>query len=249
MTRWRQPVCPTTLGLSPAMNEFVTERVKDVAAEVGAPKGKCQSDVVIVFTSEPQKLLDSMRAKAPALLGFHYPAQLKRIATLTHPIQAWYTTATAGGDRSAGMGGLAASNLAGPIGAGEGPGGATIDDGCCGTPGGCAGSRLTECLSNQIVAVVVIADRKQVDERPIGPIADYIAMLVLSKVDLDGDCGELASIVNLMSPKCADDVRPDVLTGADIAFLKALYQINMTELMWAQQDSVADLMAVNSAGK
>ena len=250
MTRWRQPVCPTTLGLDPAMNQFVTDRIKAVAAEVGAPQGNCKSDVVIVFTAKPQALMDSVRKKAPALLGFHYPAQAKRLATVTRPIQAWYVTATSSSASRAGLGGLAAGQLSGALGAGaqDGPG-VGIDDSDAPVAGGCAGSHFSDCLSNQIVAVVVVADRNEVADHTIGSIADYIAMMVLTKVDQGQDCSELDSISNLMAGKCdAAAVRPQALTLADLAYLKALYSINMTEVMWVQRDSVADIMAKVMAG-
>jgi hypothetical protein len=245
MTRWRQSVCPTTLGLPAAMNDFVSQRIKDVAAEVGAPSGPCKSNVVIVFTGQPQALLDGVRRKAPILLGFHYPAQAKQIATVTHPIQAWYVTATGGGGGHGGLGVAGTGLLQGAIGAADqdAGNGAAIDDGCCGTPGGCAGSRFTACLSNQIVAVVVVVNSGRIAGMTIGSVSDYIAMLVLTKVDLSQGCSEPDSITNLMASQCEDASKPTALTTGDIAYLKALYAINMGQLMWVQRDSVADIMA------
>jgi hypothetical protein len=251
MTRWRRSICPTTVGLSPAMNDFVSQRVKAVAAEVGAPVGPCKTDVEIIFSAEPQKLLDSIRAKAPVLLGFHYPAQARQLATVRYPIQAWYVTATQGGTAAGGRGGLGTGLLAGALGAAEGGTavGGVLDDGCCGTPGGCAGDHFSDCLSNQIAAVVVVADSRQVADRPIGAIADYISMLVLTKVDLASGCSELPSIVNLLSARCAADDRPTAMTSDDIAYLKALYRIEMARYLWVQRDSIADMMASGAASK
>lgn len=246
MTRWRQSICPTTLGLSDAMNAFVSERVKAVAAEVGAPSGPCKSNVVIVFTTEPQKLLDNVRKKAPTLLGFHYPAQAKRIARVNYPIQAWYVTATTSTGSGGGLGAAGAGVMQGALGAadqGAGVDSAVIDDDCCGTPGGCAGRGFTACLSNQIVAVIVVANRNQIAGMTIGSISDDIAMLVLTKVDLSQGCSEPASITNLMTTRCDEASKPTALTADDIAYLKALYAINMGQLMWVQRDSLADIMA------
>lgn len=246
MTRWRQSICPKTFGLSAAMNDFVSQHVKDVAADVGAPSGPCKSNVVIVFTSDPQKLLDSVRKKAPVLLGFHYPAQAKRIATVTQPIQAWYVTATTSGASGGGLGAAGTGILSGALGAadsGAGADGLAIDDGCCGTPGGCAGSHFTACLSNQIVAVIVVANPNQVAGMTIGSISDYIAMLVLTKVDPSQGCSDPASITNLFAARCDEGSKPTALTADDTAYLKALYSINMSQVMWVQQDSLADIMA------
>jgi hypothetical protein len=245
LTRWNQSVCPTTVGLSPAMNDFVSARVKAVAAEISAPHGPCKSNIVIVFTSKPQLLLDAVRKKAPVLLGFHYPSQVKRLATVRHPIQAWYVTATSSEASGGGLGGLGTGRLSGPVGAAaeNGPG-LSLDDGDSNMPSGCAGGHFTDCLSNQIVAEIIVADRDQVAGQTIGSIADYIAMLALSKVDLDQDCADLDSITNLMAAHCpAGANQPEALTRADIAYLKALYSINMGRVLWVQRDSVADIMA------
>jgi hypothetical protein len=245
MTRWRQPVCPTTLGLSAEMNAFVSQRVKDVAAEVGAPSGACQSDVVIVFTSQPQALLDGIRRQAPVLLGFHYPAQAKRLASVMHPIQAWYVTATASGAAHGGLGSVGTGLLQGALSAADsgGASGAVLDDGCCGAPGGCAGNHFSVCLSSEFVAAVVVVNRDRVAGMSIGPVADYVSMLVLSKVDLDQGCSQPESITNLLAAACPQDARPTALTDTDLAYLKALYAIDMARLMWVQRGSVADLMA------
>ena len=37
MTRWKDPLCPVTAGLPPDGNRLVTERVRQVAGQAGAP--------------------------------------------------------------------------------------------------------------------------------------------------------------------------------------------------------------------
>jgi hypothetical protein len=37
ISRWAKPVCPLTDGLTPGFNDFVTQRIKEVASRVGAP--------------------------------------------------------------------------------------------------------------------------------------------------------------------------------------------------------------------
>jgi hypothetical protein len=90
LTRWRTGICPVTNGLSAAMNAFVTARILAVAEAVGAPHQSppnCKSNVRILFTLEPQALLGALLKKDSRLLGFHYPQQEKRLATVEHPIQ------------------------------------------------------------------------------------------------------------------------------------------------------------------
>src|SRR5258705_7679881 len=97
MGKWVRPVCPVTTGLPQAMNKLVNDRVRAVAGMAGAPvaqKIPCAANIDIVFTRQPQALLDKVRKEHPALLGFHFVAQADNIATVRFPIQAWYTTET-----------------------------------------------------------------------------------------------------------------------------------------------------------
>src|SRR5436190_5978135 len=97
MAKWARGICPITAGLSPALNTLVTKRVREVAALAGAPlqgEANCKPNIDIVFTQNPQMLLDQVRKERPVLLGFHFAAQEGAIAAVRYPVQAWYTTET-----------------------------------------------------------------------------------------------------------------------------------------------------------
>jgi hypothetical protein len=47
----------------------------------------------VVFTAAPQDLVDDVHKTAPLYLGYHdNESQAERIATVSRPIQSWYTT-------------------------------------------------------------------------------------------------------------------------------------------------------------
>jgi hypothetical protein len=74
LTRWRTAICPLTRGLDPGLNAFVSARIRAVAAAVGAPHDEspaCKSNVQILFTLEPQQVLDEVAKQDSRLLGFH----------------------------------------------------------------------------------------------------------------------------------------------------------------------------------
>ena len=98
ITRWRNRICPVAKGLSPAFNAFVTARIAAVAATVGAPydAALCKYNIQILFTAEPQQVLDQLVKRDTRLLGFHYPQQTKKLTTFRGPIQGWYVTSTRG---------------------------------------------------------------------------------------------------------------------------------------------------------
>jgi hypothetical protein len=72
--------------------------LREIAAKAEAPVNastSCQTNIEIVFTTAPQALLDQVRKSHPVYLGYHYnDTQAEQLAKVTHPIQAWYTTAT-----------------------------------------------------------------------------------------------------------------------------------------------------------
>lgn len=79
-SRWLFPICPITVGLVPAENSRVTERIRQVAELVGAPfwkRGRCNTNAEIVFTDKPQDFLDTVADKRYRLLGGQ-PRQEKR---------------------------------------------------------------------------------------------------------------------------------------------------------------------------
>jgi hypothetical protein len=169
LSRWGGSVCPQTGGLPPAFNAYVSARVKAVAANIGAPVDKrpnrnfpCRPNLLIAFTTDPQKLMDDVRRRHPQMLGFHYAAQAERMARVEHPIQAWYMTGTKAQD-----------GLLEP------------DDEFHRMPTGSAGSRLSVRLESQFVAVLVIVDSNKILGHQIGAISDDVAMLSLSHAGTD----------------------------------------------------------------
>ena len=258
LARWTQNICPATVGLPPAFNAFVTRRVREVAAEVGAPVKageRCQTNIQIIFTSEPQKVVDGLRDKAPVLLGAKFPAQAKRIATVSHPIQAWYALDVSGqsgsqsfgaGQTTGGSGGASEGMGSGMMSMGMGSagrsGGTSMDFFGGGSPSGTMGTRLNEGRQSQFGAVIVVADANRASDYDVGPIADYVALLALSQTNSQDACGGLPSITDLLATTCEATVRSEKLTDEDLAYLKALYATNPSNALWVQQANITERM-------
>jgi hypothetical protein len=97
IARWRDGICPAVAGLPKRFADFIEGRVRQIAAQVGAPvqaDAACTINVQIVFTTEPQKLLDNIRKEHPLLLGFIHSPEEVPSPVFTHPVQAWYATDT-----------------------------------------------------------------------------------------------------------------------------------------------------------
>jgi len=241
LARWKDRICPLTFGLTPALDAFVSERVRVLGVRVGArvqKTGRCRPNVEVLFVDRPQALMDAVARERSLLLGFHYAAATRRLATVTHPVEARYLTS------SQGAGGDATLDVASgaPMGGGSamitGPTDLT-DAGSM--PGGCAGSRLTQCLRSLFTNVLIVVNAPAMEGRQIGPIADYIAMLALSQARSLDACGGLPSILDLMAAACAGSA-PSTWTDSDIAYLTALYKVDLTTAMGLEKDNIAAQM-------
>jgi hypothetical protein len=225
LAQWsrRAPLCPKAVGLSPAFNVFVSDRIRSVAKTVGAPlqtKVTCNPNMVVFFTPHPQALLDTIRHGHPGLLGFHDIAQAESLARVTHPFQAWYATATRNYYGTLMFDSGLTKYIAIP------PTGALLDDG----------------LNSEIMAVTVVVDSAKIIGLQLGAVADYISMLALSQTKAFETCQPLASITNLMTPECAASLKSNTLSQYDIAYLTALYRMKPDTIQVAQQSTVADEM-------
>lgn len=216
LARWQTPVCAKVIGLAPGPSAFIAARIAAVATSVGAPAGTadCKPNIHIFFSDAPQALITQVARKYPYLLGFHYPHQTDSLATARHSIEGWYETATQGDtgavalDTPVRLNSDDATGLEGKL--------------QSKTPPGRLGSKLTDHRSSLLVHVLIVADVHKVAGLEIGPISDYMAMLVLSQTRQQDACGQLPSILDFMAPEC-DREKPTAVTAGDLAFLRALY--------------------------
>jgi hypothetical protein len=257
--RWQQPVCPEVTGLEPRGRDFVTRQIMEVARGVGAPTGtfgkKCPITVEIVFTREPQRLLDRIATNYRLLLGFYPAALTKQMTTFNRPIQAWYETATRSMETQlpivTGSGSTDQSFGGGP---GTGPpiqGGAQIDSDVTAKgmqPGGVAGSRITRRLRSEFAHVLIIVDSAQTTRYPLKSVADYLTMLSLTRMAQLDQCAPLSSITDLFANGCRTPVA-DSLTAADRAYLTALYSADLEQNLNLERGQVHEEMMKKIEGK
>jgi hypothetical protein len=238
LARWRIGICPMTSGLSDSFNDFVTARILAVATSVGAPiqapdhcKPNGKHDVFIFFSIEPKKTLDELVKQDSRILGFHYVAQTRTVERITRPIQGWYVTATRGAN------GDIAIDLAQPLlplasdamHAGK-------------HPAGLPGSRLTSQMTAEIYNVVIVVDTKAILGRPIGSIADYLAVLTLTMALAPERCGTLPSILDVLLPDCGGGEKPTSITAGDLSFLRALYKSDLDAVLPLERGDIGNSM-------
>jgi hypothetical protein len=199
LARWQTAVCPNVYNMPKAFGDFVIARIKALARAVRAPvREACDPNVRIFYTSRPQAVLDWVAEHKPDVLGFHFNSERKDLATVHRPIQAWYVTATNG----------------------------MVDDAYTSRPPGVPGSRLSNGYRSDLVHVLIVMNSGALAGRPVGPVADYIAMLALAQVQAPDDCVRLPSILNYLASSCPGENRPAAITAADKAYLEGLYAMS-----------------------
>jgi hypothetical protein len=250
--RWQRAVCPRTDGLSrDEYTSFVTERIRAVAALAGAKLAPtpCKPNIEIVFTADPQTVLETIRAKNPDILGYH------GAAIVSHPIQAWYETGITDIDGRTEVdhevsGDIEFTNGGGPS---WNPKAGPNEQGWATTrgipSGNIQGWKGRPELSSDILGVIIIADLAQTGSHKLGAIADYVALLALSQSPAYETCQGVPSVANEMSSGCADKLKPDAISASDIGYLRGIYHMDPGASLQVQQDQIAGEMAKSLPGE
>ena len=234
MARWETGICPLTAGQQPAVTKFVTERVKQVAALVGAPVNSapdCKPNIEIVFSRIPQDLLDNIRDHQRDYLGYaESSADVLKLSTVTRPIQAWYTTQTVD---QRGRGRIDSARSSSARASTETLGDATFVR--------ATGSLITEGVRSTFYHVIIVADDTRLTGYEAGPMADYIAMLALTQMNSLDICQPLFSIETMMAKGC--ETKNGKLTDNDIAYLRGVYRMSPDrKLLSSQKNDIVDVM-------
>lgn len=251
IARWESGVCVFIAGQRPELADMAADRVKDLAASVGAPVNStpgCAANVEVIFTTTPQALLDDVRAHSPDYLGYvEGAAQREKVATMTRPVQAWYMTETIDLDghkqmdvarrngAGASMANFTAFAMPGSLGLNREP--IILPDA---TFARVTGNHITDGLRSALYHVLIVADTNKLAGRDFNPVADYIAMLALTQLNSLDACQELPSIVNLLAPGCDQTV--EGVTANDLAYLRGLYKMDAGKNLVSQRNEIADRM-------
>jgi hypothetical protein len=220
LLRWRggraETICPGTTGLEEGYNEFISARVRAIAAFVGAPvrldDQKCSPNVEIIFTRDPRSVMAKVQQWGARALRVRFDHQMQKALDISdeHAIQGWYITAGGGYsvlNRDAGLvGGIDLQALWPRV-----------------IP---TSNEASGDYNRSILSVVLVINTGKVIGVNIRSVADYLALATLTVIQNPDQCDPLPSILDLMSPACASRDKPTGITAGDVAFLKALYYKN-----------------------
>ncbi len=258
IARWERRICPLAVGENSHFNAFITQRVKYIALAAGAPvntEASCTPNIEIVFTTTPQALMDNVRQHQAEFLGYvDGNAQREKLATVTRPIQAWYSIEStdlkgrrrvdSSGRLDTGVAtstGITMSNSTGnnmPD-----PNGSEFQNqGLQGIPAyAVTGDRIDDGLHAGFNHILIVIDSTKLAGQKIVPLADYISMLALTQFNSLDACQQLPSIVNKLAADC--DHAQDGLTQFDLAYLQGLYNMRVGRRLVFQENDIASTMA------
>ena len=250
--RWRIGICPRTDGLSSRnLNDYVTARIRAVAALAGAPVKAvpCKPNLEVVFSGDPQSVLDWYHKTDIAALGYH------GARTVSRPIQVWYETGTTDingqtiVDQDT-MGTIEFTNGGGLVPSSSGrlvQEGMTITNGIPQTA--VEGWKGRPEVTSEILSVLILADTRQTGGHRLGSIADHIAMIALSQVQAPENCQIVPSIIEEMMEGCDEGAKPQEISPGDIGYLRGLYKMDAGAALQIQQDQIAGEMLKTDPGQ
>ena len=264
--RWETPICVGLQGIKPEEAAYIVKRLKQNAADVRVRvnvKADCDPNIEIIFTDQPQGVMDQVKESQPDLLGhFDNTDARDQLAIVRRPIQAWYRTATQDVRGQTYIDGSRATDA--PV------RGVTVMMPCANTSGnrqlqmrngvqvfaGVPGSicprefaaikantpgfALQDGLRSQFDHISIVVDTGKVAALKADAVTDYISMIALAQLSSLDRCRDLASITNLLVPGCA--VSAESLTVNDAAYLRGVYRADPTLAPAAQKGQIVSQM-------
>jgi hypothetical protein len=213
LRRWRDPICPLVAGLTRDEGEYLLQRMSQIARAAGAPLDKehcARPNLVIVVTSKPDALIKAWGDRRSAFGGVRGSrAKFSRFADKPRPVRVWY-------NHDFGDGGGTSAVTKGSL--QLGPAFADVPSGGC-----CLGSHFDVKDVLVFTSVAVIVDGKQVVGLQLAQLADFIAMVALTEIDLDASLGAAPTILRLFDARGSGTQLPAGLSAWDQEFLKWLY--------------------------
>jgi len=203
--RFDDPACPTAMGLPPAQNASIAERMRRVAAAAGArvAPARCKPNIFVIVAPDKAAAIEGLDKRYPAYFTDMSSRDVKRLAAGPAPAVAWQVSTMLSAD---------GQPLARPVG--------TDYYRVQGTENP---SRIRSPTKPTFVVSVVVIDVKAAAGLTVTELADYAAMRTLAATDPDRILKTGAPSILGVLAQPDDAVLPLSLTYWDLAFLKSLY--------------------------
>jgi hypothetical protein len=204
LARFELEVCPVTVGLSPAHDAAVSERMKRVANEVGMAVGRsgCKPNVLVAVVPDKRAFISALRRKQPSLFDGLSAGQTRQLSRPQEPVAAWQIKQLRSSDGTD----LVADSAFDIY----------IHRSTIG------GSLITHSARPHFTAAVVVVELEAGRGLTTTQLADYAAMRSFARTDPSRLPATANSILTAIGAPPGTAV-PVTLTHWDLGFLKALY--------------------------
>jgi hypothetical protein len=205
ISRFEEKACPTALGLAPAQNKVVADRMRTVAKAAGVPLGdeKCAPNIFVVVAQDKEAVLKDLRSKYADPLGDRGKVYNKASLAST-----WFIE-----------GRLDANGIQVGVKGDSGDGAAgyyTVE-----APDG--SSRLRPVSRPHFLAAVMVVEPAAIAGLTTTQLADHAAMRLFARTDPNRVAKTSApTILSVLDAAEGSEV-PVTMTQWDFSFLKALY--------------------------
>jgi hypothetical protein len=211
---WSRSICPRVAGLAPEQAAYVENRIRQTAARVGlmALSGKCDPDVIVVFSDKPDQVAHRIRRLRYGLFeqinlvgNTNWPGDRGKIDAFlnsTQPVR-WWMNSTPYSDADPAAGALGAD-----------PGVFHIYDPLQNKIG----------LRDTFGQAVLIVDANQAKGIPLEAISSYLSLVSLAQFKPAPQTGDASTILSLFTDHAAGKPYYRDLTRRDWAFLQSLYR-------------------------
>ncbi len=219
--RFLAPICPKVLGLLPGEGDLVEQRMRKVAAAVGAPLApeKCHPNIFVLIGSDKRASIEGMRKQYPALVDGVPAATLKALEANPGPAASWQVVGLIGADGMP-LASVRTSEGSDPVRIVKSFGWI---------------SRVSRLTKPQFLVSILVIETKALNGVDTRQLADYAAMRTLAPTDTTHRIAVAApSILKLFDVGVTPEIAPASVTWWDFAFLKALYSTD-NEVNSAQQ--------------
>jgi hypothetical protein len=207
IVRFESPVCPRAYGLPEALNSQITERMRTVAAAVGAvvtPAG-CTANLLLFVPKDRKQLFAEFRQSRPEIFGRMTDFEISALANSADSSVAWQILKQRGAD---------GRELSGAWREGQ----PLVQESV-------TNSRLVPLARWVLDTSVVVLDARSVVGMTPLELADYAVMRGLAQTREPGSSNAgVATILTIFQDKQRGAAAPLSLTAMDLAYLKSLYR-------------------------
>lgn len=253
LLRWNEPICPVVVGPPPDQSARILAHVSQIATAAGvAIKQKpCQANFFIIATPYPERLLTAWGKRDRLLFAEAGQKSIDAFINTPRPVRVWYNTITA----------MAApqQQFADPQPFGAIPAPAAAANQAGGTPAEAASADASANTDAAVDAaqahsfyyfddvqsftsVIVVVDTKRAAGFRLDQLSDYIAMVGLSKIDVNADYHGAPTILSMFAPSGSGAAQPAPasITSWDRDYLKDLYATR--QVSREQRSEITDMM-------